>query len=338
MAKIRLPYLKSYRSDGKTYHYVRRRGRPAVRIDAQIGTQEFMLAYQAALDSEPAKLSAHRAGSFGSLVTSFYGSAEFANLKPNSKKTYRLILESVASKHGHRPAATMPASVAEKLIQEIGAGRAAMANLSRRVLHRLMGFAIRQKIRTDNPFAGIPAYKVGTHHTWTDAELAAFESKWPLGTRERLAYALLLYTGQRVGDVSRMRRQDIANGAINVVQEKTGVPLVIPIHSNLRAAMKAGPSKGMALIGDVTGRQISACALTALMKRAARDAGLPSCCRPHGLRKAMMRRLADRGGTTKELQSISGHKTLTEVQRYTDAADQRLLSVAAMGKLENESV
>ena len=52
----------------------------------------------------------------------------------------------------------------------------------------------------------------------------------------------------------------------------------------------------------------------------------------------MMRRLADRGGTTKELQSISGPKTLKEVQRYTDAADQRLLSVAAMGKLENESV
>jgi integrase len=309
-----------------------------VRIDARLGTQEFMLAYQAALDSEPARPSPYRAGSFGSLVTSFYGSAEFANLKPNTKRTYRLILESIASKHGHRPAATMPASVAEKLIQEIGAGRPAMANLSRRVLHRLMGFAIRQKIRTDNPFSGIPSYKIGTRHTWTDAELAAFETKWPLGTRERLAYTLLLYTGQRVGDVARMRRQDILNGAINVVQEKTGAELAIPIHSNLHAAMKAGPSKGMSLIGDAAGRQISARTLTVLMKRAAQGAGLPPHCLPHGLRKAMMRRLADRGGTTKELQSISGHKTLKEVQRYTDAADQRLLSVAAMGKLENDQV
>jgi site-specific recombinase XerD len=94
----------------------------------------------------------------------------------------------------------------------------------------------------------------------------------------------------------------------------------------------------MSLIGDATGRQISARALTVLMKRAAQGAGLPSHCLPHGLRKAMMRRLADRGGTTKELQSISGHKTLKEVQRYTDAADQRLLSVVAMGKLENDQV
>jgi site-specific recombinase XerD len=102
--------------------------------------------------------------------------------------------------------------------------------------------------------------------------------------------------------------------------------------------MKAAPSKGMSLIGDAAGRQISPRALTALMKRAARAAGLPSHCLPHGLRKAMMRRLAERGSTSKELQSISGHKTLKEVERYTARADQRLLSVAAMGKLENDEV
>jgi integrase len=51
---------------------------------------------------------------------------------------------------------------------------------------------------------GIDAFKVGEHHTWTDAELRQYEAKWRLGTRQRLAYALLLYTGQRVGDVAKM--------------------------------------------------------------------------------------------------------------------------------------
>ena len=32
--------------------------------------------------------------------------------------------------------------------------------------------------------------------------IARFEAAYPLGTRERLAYALLLYTGQRSGDSS----------------------------------------------------------------------------------------------------------------------------------------
>jgi hypothetical protein len=332
MAKIRLPYLKSYRSDGKTYHYVRRRGRPAVRIDAQIGTQEFMLAYQAALDSEPPRPSAHRAGSIGSLVTSFYGSAEFSNLKPNTKRVYRLILESVASKHGHRPAATMPASVAEKLIQEIGAARPAMANFSRRVLHRLMGFAIRQKIRTDNPFAGIPAYKVGTHHTWTDAELAAFESKWPLGTRERLAYALLLYTGLSDAPAGHRKRCHQRRAGEDLSRTRNPNPFEPACCHEGWAEQGHEPYWRCDGPPDRHPRAHSA------DEAAAQSAGLRSCCLPHGLRKAMMRRLADRGGTTKELQSISGPKTLKEVQRYTDAADQRLLSVAAMGKLENESV
>ena len=39
-----------------------------------------------------------------------------------------------------------------------------------------------------------------------------------------------------------------------------------------------------------------------------------------------MRRLAEAGGTAHELMAISGHKTLTEVQRYTDDADKKLLA------------
>src|SRR6516225_3885865 len=82
----------------------------------------------------------------------------------------------------------------------------------------------------------------GHHHTWTDAEIASYEAVWPVGTRERLAFDLLLYTGQRVGDVAAMRRSDLRNGAIHVRPEKTGdelvAPPVIPIQPNLLRSMK----------------------------------------------------------------------------------------------------
>jgi hypothetical protein len=52
----------------------------------------------------------------------------------------------------------------------------------------------------------------------------------------------------------------------------------------------------------------------------------------------MTRRLAERGATAKEIASVSGHKTLREIERYTDKADQRRLSPAAMNKLETPSV
>jgi integrase len=87
-------------------------------------------------------------------------------------------------------------------------------------------------MRRDNPFERVPKYKLGTHHTWTDAQLEAFEKRWPLGTRQRLAYALLLYTGQRVSDVVRMRRADIHKGAIHTVQLKPGLSCML--QSTLR--------------------------------------------------------------------------------------------------------
>jgi hypothetical protein len=44
--------------------------------------------------------------------------------------------------------------------------------------------------------------------------------------------------------------------------------------------------------------------------------------------------LGQGGATAKEIASVSGHKSLREIQRYTDRADQRQLSRAAMNKLE----
>jgi integrase len=334
--KIKLPYLDHYRSGGKLYYYVRRKGRSSVRLNGEPGTAEFMASYQAALEAAAPQRDRHAAGTFARLVSDFYRSVDFANLKPSSKKAYRIVLDPVSRKHGHRPASNLPRSFATSMIEAIGEKRPGMANLTQAVMRRLMAYAVRAGVRPDNPFAGMTKYKGGTHHTWTDAELAAYEKKWSLGTRERLAYALLLYTGQRGGDVVRMRRQDIVGGAIGLVQEKTGTALSIPIHPNLYTAMKAGPAKGLNLIGDEYGRPIGRAALTELMKRAAKAAGLPAHCLPHGLRKAVMRRLAERGGTAKELQAISGHATLTEVERYTKAADQQVLSKAAIAKLSRD--
>ncbi len=233
---------------------------------------------------------------------------------------------------------TCRARVAMNIIEEIGATRPGMANLTLKAMRRLFAYALKKEMRDDNPFVGIESYKLGTHHTWTDAEIAAYEAVWPIETRERLAFDLLLYTGQRVGDVAAMRRSDIRNGAIHLTPEKTGddlvVPQVIPLHPNLLRSMKACPAKGLTLIGQANGRPISGAGLSSIIERAARKAGLPDKCVPHGLRKARMRRLAERGATTKEIASVSGHKTLKEVERYTMAADQARLARAAMAREE----
>jgi hypothetical protein len=56
----------------------------------------------------------------------------------------------------------------------------------------------------------------------------------------------------------------------------------------------------------------------------------------HGLKKGGMRRLAEHGNTTHELMAISGHRTLSEVQRYTDEADRKRLATSGMAKRRDQ--
>jgi integrase len=64
----------------------------------------------------------------------------------------------------------------------------------------------------------------------------------------------------------------------------------------------------------------------------ARRAGLTKCT-AHGLRKAAARRLAEAGCSAPEIASITGHRSLKEVQRYIDAADRVRLATSAAAKL-----
>jgi integrase len=222
------------------------------------------------------------------------------------------------------------------VVEQIGAVRPGMANLTKAVLSNVMAYAIETGVRADNPFVGLKPYRLGTYHTWTDAEIALFERRWPLGTRERLAFALLLYTGQRGGDVVRMRRTDIADGRIRVAQDKTRKgttnELLIPIRPALARALQAGPVVGMThIITDARGKPLRR--LTKIIAVAVRAAGLPRRCVAHGLRKAALRRLAEAGSTTKQIAAVSGHRSLSEIERYTARADQAGLAQAAIAKL-----
>jgi integrase len=335
VTKIRLKYVNEYIDrTGKLRRYFRRNGKQLGPLPGQPGSEEFMAAYAAYLARKsPAVVRDLNKDSLAKLIVDFYGSRFFTDLKPSSRQLYRYALDPISKAHGHRCAITMTADHAEIIINRIGAERPGMGNLSRAVLRRVFAYAVKIKRRPDNPMLGIDAFKVGEHHTWTDAELRQYEAKWRLGTRQRLAYALLLYTGQRVGDVAEMTRADVSDNSIHVVQEKTGAKVWVPIHPELTKALKAGPTMGLSLIGDAAGRKLKRPALTGLIREARKAAGLPKRCVAHGLRKAAMRLLAEAGATEKEIAAISGHKTLKEIERYTKAADQKKLAKAAMDKL-----
>jgi integrase len=329
MAVLKLKYVNEYCDRHGKIRRDFRKGAIRRPLPGEVGSPEFMAAYQALLGDKPAA-TVKPAGSLGLLITEYYASREFRSIKQSSQATYRAALEPLAKSHGHRTAAITHRQAA-KLIGDIGDTKPGMANLTKSVLQKLFKYAVKAGWRDDNPIIGVDRFKAGTHHTWTEGELRTFEARWPVGTRQRLAYALLLHTGQRVGDVARMRRSDIVDGELHVIQEKTGTELHLPIVDDLDRAMRAYPANGLALIGAPNGRPMTTKGLSAMIRDAVEEAGLPAKCVPHGLRKAAMRRLAEDGKTDKQIAAVSGHKTLREVERYTAAADQRRLAQDAFG-------
>jgi integrase len=69
------------------------------------------------------------------------------------------------------------------------------------------------------------------------------------------------------------------------------------------------------------------------MSDAIKAAGLPGRCKAHGLRKAAARRLAEADCSTKQIASVTGHRTLSEIERYTRGAEQQKLARQAMSKV-----
>jgi hypothetical protein len=56
-----------------------------------------------------------------------------------------------------------------------------------KALRALLDFAVAEGFRNDNPAVGVrlPKHKSAGHHCWEEAEIAQFESYWPIDTRER---------------------------------------------------------------------------------------------------------------------------------------------------------
>ena len=93
--------------------------------------------------------------------------------------------------------------------------------------------------------------------------MKAYRERWPLGTTQRLALEILLWTGLRRGDLARLGHQHIRDGVISMKTEKKsrrhaeGVQLDIPVFKDLRDAIDAMPVKTLSLITGARGEKIT---------------------------------------------------------------------------------
>jgi integrase len=340
VTSIRLKFVKAYVDrHGRARHYFRKPGHKLVSLPGLPGSPEFMAAYTSALEAAPKAtteigVSRTRAGTVNAMIVGYLASAQFEGLKPASQQHYRRILEGLRREYGNLPIAKLERRhVVQMLDAKAKAPGAARCLL--RTLRLLVAYAINIGVREDDPTAGLRVKmpKSDGYRTWTEEEIARFEAAYSIGTKPRLALALLLGTAARRADVVRLGRGNVRGGLVHMTQQKTGKPMTIPITSELAEAIKAAaPTEHVVFLVNEYGRAFTPERFSKWFVKQCQRIGLTGLS-PHGLRKASCRRLAEAGCSANEIAAISGHASLAEVTRYTRAADQTRMARNAVERL-----
>jgi integrase len=124
----------------------------------------------------------------------------------------------------------------------------------------LFRWAVKADIAKPDPTIGVAnpaALKTAGFHVWSEDDVAAYEARWPLATRERVWLDVLLYTGLRRGDAVRLGRQHVRDGIATLKTEKNGTEVTLPILPVLAETLAAGPCGDLAFIAGESGRPLT---------------------------------------------------------------------------------
>lgn len=205
-----------------------------------------------------------------------------------------------------------------------------------RVIRKLTGVALDQEWIEVDPTYRLkfrPEYK--GWKAWPNEMLDKFEKRWPVGSTPRLVYSLALYFGHRRSDVTQVRWADLEAAGTNVVQQKTGKRLWLPMHPNLQEVIEATTESAEFVVMTQWGKPFSPKALGMRMQKWTHAAGIPPGHTLHGLRKTLGKALAEHGATTRQLMDMLGHDNIEHAELYSREADQRTMAADGMDKLVN---
>lgn len=342
MVEVRFQYLiADIDKNGNVRRYVRRPGCKKVRLRERFGTPEFVQEYLRAMEGSKGKEKGNRAGkaaenSLQWLVNRYYTSTTFKELGDETQKVRRRILDNLCDKHGAIGFVDIRAANIRVAMDSVR-DRPEAANGYLKALRGLFKFAVEREYLTADPSAGIKKirHKTDGHHTWTIEEVRQYEARHPVGTKARLALALLLLTGQRRGDVVRMGRQHVEDGFLRVVQGKTREALQLPVLPALAEVIAKSPTGDLTYLVTQWGKPFTPAGFGNLFRQWCDQAGLKHCT-AHGLRKAGATVAAENGATDRQLMAMFGWRNAAQATVYTRKAENRRLTQAGMPLLTME--
>jgi integrase len=336
MPRPRPPYLwRETTRHGRVVWYVRVWRGPRIRLKAAYGSPEFWAAYDAAIAGKLSPDVRLRAatGTLEWLWHRYRETTAWSDLSLATRRQRENIFRHVIASAGNEPLDRITKA-------HIGAGRdrrrdtPAAARNFLKTMRGLFRWALDAGHVNVDPTAGVkdPAERRSDGFpAWTDKDIAAYEARWPIGTRERVWFDVLLYTGLRRGDAVKLGRQHVPDGVARLRTEKTGTWVAIPILPALQRTLDAGPTGELAFICSTYGKPFTKESFGNEFREAARAAGVRKSA--HGVRKAGAARAAESGATEKELDALFGWDGGRMAALYTRHAERDRLARQAMEKI-----
>jgi integrase len=334
-------------------YFWRGKGHPKIRIRASVGSAEFAAAYEAAaasVDRPSAILPYNRleqpiAGTYRWLCVECIKSAEFRQLDPRTQRERRAILETTyeetTSPGSDQIFAMVPVREITPLAIRVLRDRKAHvpdgANNRLQALRRVFNWALQSDLKgvSINPARNVPYLKrTGSGwHSWSIEEIQQFEKRHAIGTRARLALALLIYTGVRRSDVVRLGRQHVRAGWLRFTTAKNAarrpIKVEIPILPALQKVLDQSPVGDLTFLVTERGQPFTLNGFSNKMRQWCNEAELPHCS-AHGLRKASASIAAENGATEDQLMAIFGWLRQAQAAHYTKGARRKTLAGDAM--------
>lgn len=262
----------------------------------------------------------------GALLEAYRRSSEWRALRPATREFYGRYMDHM-SRWSSAPVTSLRRRdilAVRDAIESAGTPGAAASFV--RCVSVLMTWAVDREWIEHSPALRVKRPLGGHLRAWTEAEYEHALTVLPEPLRR--AVVLARHTGQRRGDLVAMPWSAYDGATVRLRQQKTGVPLVIPVTADLRRELDAWPRAGVLILQTHSGRAWSANYLshtiTAVLP------GLPL----HGLRKLAATSLAQAGCTIHEIAAVTGHASLAMVQLYTKSVQQEQLAGAAIVRLD----
>jgi integrase len=290
-------------------------------------------------------------GSIGHLIEIYRAnSPRYKALAPRTRYQVDRVLDTFRANNGRRPVAEFTTQTMER-VRDMMSDTPAKANQWARIVGQLFSYGKRVGLVQDTPLKPekLPPKHPGGFRTWREDEINAFEAHHPLGTVPRLAFALALYTGAAAVDVVKLGRPNLDEGRIRYRRQKTErrkgaeeTPVVsLPVVPALAEVLALAPADTLTFLETEFGRTRSEGGLNHQFREWVDSVpGLGAkdkhgrALTLHGLRKAVGRRLAERGASPHSIMAVLGHETIASAEVYTKAYDREKAADAGMELLD----